>query len=71
MWGISYPNLQMMMVDSVAVLLHTEGNNGGSAGQGVPAASSSQTPGTHTTPPMNFGQFLKKMHEIQDHHKRQ
>ena len=67
MWGISYPNLQMMMADSVAVLLHTDG--GSPAGQSVQANGVAQVPGTHTTLPMNFSEFLKKMHEIQDHRK--
>lgn len=68
MWGISYPNLQMMMADSVAVLLHTD-ENGSQTTPGAQPRNAAPTPGTHTTPPMNFGEFLKKMHEIQDHRK--
>lgn len=63
MWGISLPNLQMMLADSVASLIHTDENNTGEQGVGLQAT---KTPGTHTTPPMNFGDFLKTMHKIQD-----
>lgn len=66
MWGISLPNLQMMLADSVAVLLNLEGRDGEGS---VPQAAAPSKGGTHTTPPMNFGAFLKMMHEIQDHRK--
>lgn len=63
MWGISWPNLAMMMFDSTASLLGpTETDTT------PPVLNGRQTAGgRHTTPPMNFGTFLKTMHEIQDH----
>lgn len=63
MWGVSYPNLQMMLADAVAVLMPPPEDSGTPAPRGQIVAQ----PGTrHTTPPMSFGDFLKTMHDIQD-----
>lgn len=63
MWGISYPNLQMMLADAVAVLMPPPED------YVAPARGRMEMqPGErHTTPPMSFGAFLKTMHDIQDH----
>ena len=64
MWGISYPNLQMMLADAVAVLMPPPEDYAAPA-QG--RMTMQQQGERHTTPPMSFGAFLKTMHDIQDH----
>lgn len=56
MWGISYANLQMLVVDSMSTFYNSTGSKNKTNKNTGEGTKSKQ---------MNFGEFLSAMHKIQ------